>query len=652
MNTSGSVVYGSAVSSPQVNPSHGGTDGASGPSVCWVCGSTTVRPWKTHQIQHHLESADLQITDGRYGLTLTLVRCGSCGFRFADDPNVGQLTALYGELDDPGYEASEESRALQMRWLVSLVRDFRPRARTALDVGAASGLLVSEAVRQGFAAVGIEPSRKLAQVARERHGVEVLAGVLPHPALAGRRFDAVFLVDVIEHVADPAGLVRQCRQHLADDGVLLVVTPDAGSVAARALGSRWWHYRLAHVGYFERRSLDMLLRAEGFAVRRRKRAKWFFSVDYLATRAEAYLPVASFNRLARRNAVVGRLYRRVVPLNLFDSFALLATAGDAPAPRPTLRGHLDICRFDHWSKNVFVLPGIIVAAAMGGIPLGLALVLSTVVGLLAIGLVASSNYVLNELLDAEYDRHHPDKHTRPVPSGRVQPTLAYVQWLVLAIAGIALGLQISANLAVVLAALWVMGCVYNVRPFRTKDVPYLDVLSEAMNNPLRMLAGWFIVAPDAVAPASLLMSYWMVGGYFMAMKRFAEWRHIGNSARAASYRRAFTHYDETKLLVSVMFYASASMLFLGAFIMRYRLTLILAFPFVALVMALYLKLGLQDDSPVQRPESLYRQKSLVAAIVVCALVMIACMFFEFPGLVRLFAPLAPTSPAYSELHTR
>jgi 4-hydroxybenzoate polyprenyltransferase/SAM-dependent methyltransferase len=614
-----------------------------------VCGSTAVQPWKSHRVQHHLEPGDLHITDGRYGLTLTLVRCESCGFRFADDPNVGRLTALYGELDDPGYEASEESRALQMRWLVSLVRDVRPDARSALDVGAASGLLVAEAVRQGFEAIGVEPSRKLAAEARERHGVEVLAGVLPHPALAGRRFDVIFLVDVIEHVADPAAIVRQCRAHLADDGVLLVVTPDAGSVAARALGSRWWHYRLAHVGYFERRSLDMLLRAEGLTVRRRKRAKWFFSVDYLATRAEAYLPVAGFNRFARRNPALGWLYRRVIPLNLFDSFAWLAATGDEPAPRPTLRGHLEICRVGHWSKNVFVLPGIVVAAAVGGVPFDLELVLRTLIGLLATGLVASSNYVLNELLDAESDRHHPDKCTRAVPSGRVHPGLAYLQWIVLAVAGVALGWQVSASLAAVLAVLWIMGCVYNVPPLRTKDVPYLDVLSEAVNNPLRMLAGWFIVAPDAVAPASLLMSYWMVGAYFMAMKRFAEWRHIANPARAGSYRRAFRHYDETTLLVSVMFYASASMLFLGAFIMRYRLSLILSVPFVALVMALYLKLGLQEDSPVQRPETLYRQKGLVAAIVVCALVMLVCMFVELPWLVRLFAPLAPTSPAYSGL---
>ncbi len=58
-----------------------------------------------------------------------------------------------------------------------------------------------------------------------------------------------------------------------------------------------------------------------------------------------------------------------------------------------------------------------------------------------------------------------------------------------------------------------------------------------------------------------------------------------------------------------MFYGSAAMLFLGAFVMRYRLELILAFPLVALVMAMYLDLSFKKDSAVQRPEGSTRSRS-------------------------------------------
>src|SRR5260370_32462157 len=88
-----------------------------------------------------------------------------------------------------------------------------------------------------------------------------------------------------------------------------------------------------------------------------------------------------------------------------------------------------------------------------------------------------------------------------------------------------------------------------------------------------------------VPAMSLLVCYWMVGCYFMGLKRFSELRELGTEA--ATYRRSFRFYTERSLLVSVMFYAAAAMLFFGAFIIRYRVELVLSFPFIATVMAIY-----------------------------------------------------------------
>src|SRR5262245_8728711 len=176
---------------------------------CRLCGSESLRPWKGERVREQLVPDDLRISDARYGLTLPLVRCEGCGFRFANSDELERLDALYAELEDPGYEFSQEGRALQMRWLVRIARQANPQARTALDVGAASGLLVGEARRNGLDATGIEPCRSLVEVARVQHGLELLHGVLPRPELAGRRFDLVFVVDVIEHVADPISLLEQ-----------------------------------------------------------------------------------------------------------------------------------------------------------------------------------------------------------------------------------------------------------------------------------------------------------------------------------------------------------------------------------------------------------------------------------------------------------
>ena len=80
------------------------------------------------------------------------------------------------------------------------------------------------------------------------------------------------------------------------------------------------------------------------------------------------------------------------------------------------------------------------------------------------------------------------------------------------------------------------------------------------------------------------------------------------------------------------------MLFLGAFVMRYRLELILAFPLVALVMAIYLNLAFKPDSAVINPEKLYREPILMVAVATCALLMLILIFVDIPALDTIFRP--------------
>jgi decaprenyl-phosphate phosphoribosyltransferase len=311
---------------------------------------------------------------------------------------------------------------------------------------------------------------------------------------------------------------------------------------------------------------------------------------------------------------------------------------EAAQVRPTLFGHVRIMRLDHWSKNVFVLPGIVVGGSLYGIAWSMPLAWRMLFGLLAVGLVASSNYTLNEVLDAPYDRHHPTKRLRPVPSGQVSISLAYLQWIVLGIVGVAMGWTIGRGFCAALVALWIMGCIYNIPPIRSKDVPYVDVLTEAINNPLRLIAGWYLVVANEVPPATLLMSYWMVGCYFMAIKRLAEGRELAGAGKLTSYRRSLAFFTPERMLIAIMFYASASMMFLGAFTMRYRLELVLAFPAIALVMATYLDLGFRDDSAAQNPEKLYREPRLMASVILCTAVMGALMYVDLPSWHRIISP--------------
>ena len=306
-----------------------------------------------------------------------------------------------------------------------------------------------------------------------------------------------------------------------------------------------------------------------------------------------------------------------------------------------LRAHLAIARLDHSIKNLFVLPGVVVPLSVDPALLNAHLLVTLAWAFLAITLVACSNYVINEVLDAPSDRLHPTKRNRPAALGLVNLPLAYVQWIVMMLVGVGIGWTISRPFAETLLALWLMGCAYNIKPLRTKDVPYLDVLTESVNNPLRMLLGWYAVAAWLVPPISLLMCYWMIGCYFMALKRFSELREIGDREVAGSYRKSFKRYTSESLLESVVFYASTAMLFFGAFAIRYRIELIVGFPLVALVMAIYFKLSFKEHSAVQNPEKLYREPRLMVWFTVTVVTMVLLLFVRLPWLEKAFMPTLP-----------
>ncbi len=304
-------------------------------------------------------------------------------------------------------------------------------------------------------------------------------------------------------------------------------------------------------------------------------------------------------------------------------------------PHHGLAAYIEIARIDHWIKNIFILPGFLVALSVDRGRIHQLDWLSVILGLLAICLISSSNYVLNEILDAPSDRFHPYKRQRPVPSGRVRIGPAYAEWLLLMLAGTTLAVRVSMPFAAAAAGLWIAGCAYNVAPLRAKDIAYIDVITEAVNNPIRMLAGWYLTGTAAIPITTLLASYWMIGCYFMAIKRYAEFRELG-AEQLQAYRKSFSSYSESGLLTCIVFYAAGSMLFLGAFIARYRLELILGFPLIALVMAAYFRLAFRPQSPVQHPERLYHEPLIVVPVSACALVLGGLLFIDLPILRQWF----------------
>ena len=134
------------------------------------------------------------------------------------------------------------------------------------DISAAEARAAVE--KAGYEADGIEVSPHAAEQARKRIRGQVAqqGAEEPFPFPEGR-FDAVTLLDVIEHLPDYRTALANCRRCLRPGGKLFVITLNAHSLARPLLGKRWaWHQDPTHVHMFSARMLREGLEGAGLEV--------------------------------------------------------------------------------------------------------------------------------------------------------------------------------------------------------------------------------------------------------------------------------------------------------------------------------------------------------------------------------------------------
>ena len=299
---------------------------------------------------------------------------------------------------------------------------------------------------------------------------------------------------------------------------------------------------------------------------------------------------------------------------------------------------IKIARPDHWFKNLFMLPGVALALVLTNFPISMAMG-PVLKGMLSTCFIASANYAINEWLDAEFDRFHPVKRHRPSAVGRIKAKYVYMEYALLVTIGLALASTLTKEFVYFSILLLVMGILYNVRPFRTKEIFLLDVLSESLNNPIRLLLGWSALVTSQLPPSSILLAYWMGGAFLMAMKRFAEYRFIDDPQQAALYRASFSKYTEQSLLLSSFFYALSSVFFLGIFLVKYRIEFVLSFPFFALLFTWYLFIAMKPVSSTQTPEKLYKEKKFISYVGFLIVIIVVLFFIDIPLLEMFVEPL-------------
>jgi len=246
--------------------------------------------------------------------------------------------------------------------------------------------------------------------------------------------------------------------------------------------------------------------------------------------------------------------------------------------------YLEVLRPGHWFKNLVVIFGAIAAMIYFKVtPLTVVLAGKVILSFFLACFISSVNYAINNITDEKGDSHHPVKRNRSIAGQKIPKASLYPIILLLLLGSLSTAWVVYGyGVLLALLALFIAGIFYNIKPFRFKDLPLLDVISESVNNPLRIFIGWFAIFDSLVfPPVSFLLLFWSLGAVLMSAKRYAELKFFLDSYREIPpflYRNSYRVYTPFNVFLMVIFYRVVSIALFIIFSLMFRPRLLLSLP--------------------------------------------------------------------------
>jgi 2-polyprenyl-3-methyl-5-hydroxy-6-metoxy-1,4-benzoquinol methylase len=232
-----------------------------------------------------------------YNATQSIYKCNQCALQFLS-PQLDDmaLTKLYSEnyyiawglKGDAENESIKHMKISTFNLRLDLISKFRKSGKI-LDVGCATGYFLEAAKTKGYESYGVEFSDYSANIAKTKFGDgHIFKGTLEQSHFENGMFDVITMSDLIEHVRNPIETLQKAHRLLSENGIIMIMTPDTGSLSYKLMKQKWTHYKLEHFYYFNQKAIQQAALQSSFELVHYERAKKSMNIDYLHTQLNVY----------------------------------------------------------------------------------------------------------------------------------------------------------------------------------------------------------------------------------------------------------------------------------------------------------------------------------------------------------------------------
>jgi 2-polyprenyl-3-methyl-5-hydroxy-6-metoxy-1,4-benzoquinol methylase len=228
-----------------------------------------------------------------------ILKCLVCGLVHV--PRSAQrddLDQLYESVEDTQYLENTKSRERTFAEAYRRISPFIGESPGRLvEIGAYCGIFISECQKHGWDCDGIEPSSWAVTYARQKYGIELLAGTLADNVDERTNlYDLVASWDVLEHVKDPVDFLRQANRMLKPGGYICLSTLDYDNWFPKLAGRRWPWLMDMHLFYFSPDLLAQMFEKAGFELVHVDKYVHYATLKYLFRKIGS-LPLYGFDKI-------------------------------------------------------------------------------------------------------------------------------------------------------------------------------------------------------------------------------------------------------------------------------------------------------------------------------------------------------------------